>query len=56
MTTGDWIASAIGLATVLIGGIALWHSMKVDAVQQQNRLQDRIWELEDQLRGRHDDD
>lgn len=56
MSTGDWVALGVGLPSVLLGALALRHSMRRDAQDQENRLQDRIWQLEDQLREKPSDD
>jgi hypothetical protein len=66
VSTGDWLVFAsvlLGVPGVIFGGLQLRNSMRSDARQQQtdqraelNRLQDRIWQLEDQLREKHGDD
>jgi membrane protein implicated in regulation of membrane protease activity len=63
VSTGDWVAIISTAIAAILGAWGLRISMRADARQEQgkaeqreNRLQDRIWQLEDQLREKHGDD
>jgi hypothetical protein len=63
VTAAEWIALACTAPGVALGWLTLRNSMRADArreqseaEQRENRLQDRIWQLEDQLREKHGDD